>query len=110
MTTKIVINKSCGEFELSKLAIDWLKAKGITDKKELSKWICGAIPRHSKLLVELVEELGEDANADSYYSDLVVREVELPSGRYYVYVDEYDGTEEIKTPESLVESFDWATV
>ena len=103
MTTKIVINKSCGEFELSKLAIDWLMAKGITDKKELSKWICGAIPRHSKLLVELVEELGENANAGSH-ADLVVCEVETPSGRYYV--NEYDGAEWITTPETI----DWITV
>lgn len=103
MTTKIVINKSFGGFELSKLAIDWLMAKGIKDVRELSKWKFGDAPRHSKLLVELVEELGENANAGSH-ADLVVCEVETPSGRYYV--NEYDGAEWITTPESI----DWVTV
>ncbi len=103
MTTKIVINKSFGGFELSKIAIGWLVAKGIKDERELSEWEFGNVPRHSKLLVELVEELGEDANAGSHVN-LVVREVETPSGRYYV--NEYDGAEWITTPESI----DWVTV
>jgi hypothetical protein len=51
------------------------------------------IERHDPILVEVVEELGPEANG--HYADLKVFETE--SDRYRI--DEYDGAESVVTPE-----------
>lgn len=102
MTTKIVINTNCCVFQLSTFALGWLMAKGINGR-ELAEWEFGNVPRHNKLLVELVEELGGAVNADDCLNIEVI-EVETPSGRYCVY--DNDGREWVITPEST----DWVTV
>jgi len=50
----------------------------------------GDIERHDKILIQIIEELGEEANGDC--AELKI--VEIPDGTDYV-IDEYDGNESI---------------
>ncbi len=56
----------------------------------------GDIPRHDPILVQVVEELGEEANGEC--ADLQITEVD---GLYRI--DEYDGNESVLTPDG----YDW---
>ena len=60
------------------------------------------LPRHNKILVDVVESLGEKASCQ--HTTIVVTEVDCPSDRYAI--REYDGLEWAYTPESI----DWVTV
>ena len=88
---KIVINNNYGGFELSDEAMDKLKEKGFTEEEVYD------FPRHHPALVEVVEELGKDVNAN-YMSELVVVDVDVKD-KYYIY--EYDGLEEVYTEETI---------
>lgn len=59
------------------------------------------ISRHDKELVEVVEELGERANGSC--ADLAIDEIS--SDMYYI--DEYDGSESVITPET---DHDWIVI
>ena len=93
--TKIVINACYGGFGLSPKASELLNKKknlkkgdkGYTDPEHGSLY---HIPRHDKHLVQVVEELGEKANAQ--FADLVIVEAE----GYQYRVEEYDGNESLK--------------
>ena len=61
-----------------------------------------SLPRHNKILVDVVESLGEKASCQ--HTTVVVTEVDCPSDRYAI--REYDGLEWAYTPESI----DWVTV
>ena len=89
--TKVVYSACYGGFGLSALAVN----RG----RELSgnpKWGGNEIPRHDPVLVQVVEELGDEASGE--YADLTIAEVE---GKYRI--EEYDGLESVHTPES----YDW---
>lgn len=93
---KIVINNCYGGFHLSEKAIELLIAKGV-DKELVSDYRFGEYrfaecKRDNKLLVEVVEELGKEAN-DSSYSSLSV--VEIPDEATDWVINEYDGSEDI---------------
>lgn len=88
---KIVINNNYGGFELSDEAIDKLKEKGFTEEQIF------CLPRHHSALVEVVEELGEDAGA--VYSELVVVDVDIKD-KYYIY--EYDGWESVYKEDDIL--------
>ncbi len=82
---KIVINNCHGGFGLSKEALKLYKDReGI---KSIDFWD-RSIPRDSKTLVQIVEELGQ--KADSMYSELGI--VEVPDEVEWQ-IDEYDGAE-----------------
>lgn len=51
------------------------------------------ISRHNKILVQVVEELGELANGECAYL-----KIEYVDGAYRI--DEYDGMERVETPDS----------
>jgi hypothetical protein len=101
---KIVYNGDFGGFGLSDKAIArYAELKGLSlHKKEEDEYYSfwcysdneydyfdvSSIYRNDPCLVQVVEELGADA--DSNYSDLCIREV--PDGSRY-YIDEYDGNE-----------------
>lgn len=87
---KIVINNNYGGFVLSDDAMDKLKEKGFTEEQIF------CLPRHHSALVEVVEELGEDAS--EHYSELVVVDVDVKD-KYYIY--EYDGWETVHTEEDI---------
>ena len=87
---KIVINNNYGGFELSDEAIDKLKEQGFTEEQIF------CFPRHHSALVEIVEELGEDAGA--VYSELVVVDMDIKD-KYYIY--EYDGWESVYTEKDI---------
>ena len=97
----IVVNGSYGGFALSPLALSWLSERG----HELSEhgWDeendC-YFPRHHPALVECVEVLGDEANAES--ADLGITEIE---GNRYI-IKEYDGHEIVQTPKT----FSWVVI
>ena len=80
---RVVYNGDWGGFGLSDEAIKWLKEHGLEFEDE------DEIPRHNKLLVQCIHELGSKAN--DKYSDL--RIWVLSGNRYYI--EEYDGRETV---------------
>jgi len=84
MAHKLVINICVGGFELSEKAIKrYEELSGTT----VPSW--DDIPRHDPVLVQVIEELGQDANGDN--ACLEVREI--PGNKYCIdkgcYGDEY---------------------
>ena len=78
----------------------------LEDRQEHNKKYAGAsfnerdIPRHDPALVEVVEELGKEANG--MCADLAI--AEIPKGTKYR-IDEYDGNESVMT----IDDYDWQT-
>lgn len=95
---KIVINNCYGGFCLSEKAINrYLKLKGIklTEEKEtLSKAFIynfsDNVKRNDPFLIQVIEELGTEANGDN--ADLILFDIE--NGRWYK-IKEYDGLESV---------------
>ena len=88
--TKIVINGCYGGFCISD---DALKYYNKLSGKSLNT--CSNIPRHDPFLVQVVEEMGK--NADRDVSALVV--LDIDEDKYYI--EEYDGKEYIITPKRM---------
>lgn len=84
--TKIVYSACYGGFGLSKQAFERYKELGGTVDYDRD------IPRDDPILVQVVEELGEDAN--SAFSKL--RIIALDAGTRYR-IEEYDGFETVMT-------------
>lgn len=92
--TKVVYNNCYGGFGLSDKALERyneLKGKSLDDP--IYDW---EISRHDPILVQVVEELGEEANGD--FADLQIANIDGPYR-----IDEYDGSETVETPDS----YDW---
>ena len=86
---KIVYNACYGGFGLSEKAIErYAELKGVS----VDSVDAYGIPRNDPVLVQIVEELGEDVNSN--YGDLLI--CELPSGTRYR-IEEYDGLESVVT-------------
>jgi hypothetical protein len=82
---KVAINRCHGGFGLSdKAEALYKERKGITN----SDWWYGDIPRDDPVLIQIIEELDEEANG--MYAELDV--VEIPDDVNW-YVEEYDGLE-----------------
>jgi hypothetical protein len=110
---KIVYNGGYGGFGLSKKAIQRyceLSGLGLTRvKDELGgywwelpdgkEWYDDSIYRDDPFLVQVVEELGEEA--DGFAAKLMIRE--LPAGTRYR-IDEYDGMETVMT----IDEYEWS--
>ena len=107
---KIVYNACYGGFGLSDKAVQRysdLTGLGLTHHKpyllghwELPNgdyWYDTDLSRSDPILVQVVEELGEEANGD--YAKLAFREVE-PGTKYRI--DEYDGMESVMTSDEYV--------
>lgn len=104
----VVINKCYGGFGLSRKALHRLRELGCKEaieetdlgekypgtndvrEKFLGESFLGEIPRNSELLIQVIQELGEEANGD--YSKL--RIIEIPNGINWE-VDDYDGMERV---------------
>lgn len=84
---KVVINCCYGGFGLSKKAEKYLESKGID---------VNTLERHNPILIQCIEELGEEA--DGAFAKLVIVNVQ----NHYK-IDEYHGFEGITTPEDT----DW---
>lgn len=111
---KVVYNACFGGFGLSRKAAERLAQLGVesadNDMKEYDKRpsVFGftfnpsedELPRHDPRLVQVVEELGDEANGT--FADLQVAEIE--GNRYRI--DEYDGSEGVQTPDDI----DWVVV
>jgi len=82
---KVVINRKYGGFGLSQRALD--RYNELTDRNVKYHW---DIPRNDPMLVQMVEELGEEAN--NRYSDLKVVNIDDDIAWY---IHDYDGMEEI---------------
>lgn len=123
MSHKVVYNACYGGFSISLKAVDWLesncideslrehikiaKAESLSSTSSLkdeylcydvSDWFCDK--RHHKDLVAVVEALGDEASGSC--AELEITEI---SGNQYR-IDEYDGSEEVITPEGS----DWITI
>lgn len=99
---KVVINKCYGGFGLSDKAIErYLDLKGLKYTKELDKysftnynveghedWYYREIDRGDPTLIQVVEEMGKDANGDYAKLSIVV----VPDGIEWQ-IEEYDGME-----------------
>ena len=103
---KIVINCCFGGFSLSKKAL--LRLRELKEETALNDCLkgetyedgsvcdfdcnsyCREIPRNSKLLLQVIKELGKDANGD--VAELKV--VKIPDGTEWQ-IEEYDGSEHI---------------
>lgn len=108
MGIKVVYNACFGGFSLSAKAAMRLFEMGVTElgealereKKEPSNSIFKdsfrpELSRHDPRLVQVVEELGEEANGS--FADLQVAET---SGNRYR-IDEYDGNESVQEPDDI---------
>ncbi len=88
------------EYQLLKDA-EWdslsLEGRTLLNSAHLSM---GSLPRHDADLVAVVEELGDTANGS--FAKLNIAEIE---GNQY-FIDEYDGSETVETPETQ----QWVTV
>jgi hypothetical protein len=90
--TKVVYNACFGGFGMSEKAIEryWeLKGESAPDPAPKDWWPVDVI-RTDPFLVQVVEELGEDASGG--WSDLQIRDV--PTGSLYR-IEEYDGWESV---------------
>jgi len=95
--TKIVYNGSYGGFGLSDKAIQrYWELKG---EPRPEHWWDHDLHRADPLLVQVVEELGEEANG--LYANLVI--MDLPVGTLYR-INEYDGMESVMTQDD----YDWS--
>lgn len=91
--TKVVYNACFGGFSLSKKgAARYAELKGMSVYDS-------DIPRADPMLVQVVEELGDEANGD--YAELRIKDV--PPGTLYR-IDEYDGNESVMTQSE----YDWS--
>jgi hypothetical protein len=91
--TKIVYNACFGGFGLSDQAMARYHELGGTAKSRYD------IQRSDPALVQVVEELGDEAN--TRFSDL--RITDLPAGTKYR-IDEYDGNESVCT----IDDYEWS--
>lgn len=92
--TKIVYNACFGGFGLSDEGMNRFKELG---GKTNSRW---EIERTDPLLVQVVEELGDEVN--TRFSNLQI--IDLPEGTKYR-IDEYDGNESVMT----IDDYEWST-
>jgi hypothetical protein len=91
--TKIVYNNCFGGFGLSEAA--WKRYVELGGKAR-DYW---DVSRADPILVQVVEELGEDAN--TRFSELAI--ADIPEGTKYR-IDEYDGSESVMT----VDDYNWS--
>lgn len=88
---KVILNKCYGGFGISRKAYElYAKKKGlkISDDEKDKRPPIDYRYREDKTLIEVVEELGEEANGR--YADLKI--VEIPDDLNYT-IDDYDGIE-----------------
>ena len=105
---KIVYNACYGGFSLSDRAVYRARELAQTDEQKKA-WndvnpqygYIDGIERHDPILVQVVEELGEEADG----SCAKLRIEELPEGSAYR-IDEYDGRESVMT----ADDYDWIRV
>ena len=94
---KVAYNACFGGFGLSREAILWLGRHGIY-KKYPDINDLDMLPRHEPLLIQCIEELGEDVNNDISYNKIRIKEID--SDMYYI--EEYCGSETVITPKDMI--------
>lgn len=108
MAYKVVVNNCFGGASLSREAVllgrklsgnpNWMPESIKGDRYDTGEEVSDDyghlrdIERHDRILVQVVETLGDDASG--FYSNLVVETIDC--NMYYI--DEYDGSETIVTP------------
>lgn len=98
---KVAFNACFGGFGLSQEAVKLAKSKADSDSEWQKVDDCfgfideDLIPRHDKILVEVIEELGERSSDN--LSNIKVKTIERPCYR----IEDYDGNETVETPEKL---------
>lgn len=106
MSKKVVYNTQYGGYSLSKLAAIWLAGRGLEEAiRYLAEdthegptgdfdFSANSLARHSSLLVECVDTLGE--KSFGAYSSLKIAEVED-----LYRIEEYDGAESVIEPKDV---------
>lgn len=89
-TYKVAFNGCYGGFSLSDKAVERLKELGVKYDRHYEY---EDMPRHHPLLIQVIEELVEEASGD--YSNLCIATIDSPLYK----IDEYDGSESVVTPE-----------
>lgn len=92
---KVVYNSCYGGFSLSNKAINWLLNHVYKIPEGGNFLIEYDVPRHHPLLVQCVEELGEEASGEC--SELKIKEIEED----YYFINDYDGLETVETVHSI---------
>jgi hypothetical protein len=96
--TKIAINRCYGGFGLSEAGLArYAELKGLSAQEIEDLW-SGDIERHDSILIQVLEEMGEDSWGD--FAEIEIEEV-APGTKYII--DEYDGMENIMT----IDAIDW---
>ena len=109
MAIKVVYNGCFGGFSLSEKATERLSELGVESATEAIKdyktnnSVLGfyygppqdELPRHDLRLIQVVEELGEEANGRYAYL-----QVDYLKGSKYI-IEEYDGNETVREPEDV---------
>lgn len=96
---KIAINKCYGGFSISKKCFDRMLELGYKETKENEEMddryrpYCVNDDRTNSILIQAIEELGEEANGP--HAQIVI--VEIPDKIQYE-ISEYDGIESIEAP------------
>jgi hypothetical protein len=94
MSIEVVFNACYGGFGLSKKAWQLLNqkraAKGLKEETKENQY---SLQRHDELLVEVVKELGREAN--SKYADLKIETIPIEYLNCYT-ISEYDGFEAVQ--------------
>lgn len=85
MITKVAINADWGAFRFTPEMVIWLAARGV----DTESYSYRGMQRHDPLLVECVESCDD-------VGDIII--VEIDEDRYFI--EEYDGSETIYTPNS----------
>ena len=101
MSIKVVYNACYGGFSISRACAERMATLGNKEALELlgnPHGFYGYLkdtPRHDPVLVQAVEELGDDACGSS-----AALSIHKLSGRKYI-IDEYDGSESVVEPEDI---------
>ena len=94
---KVAYNVCFGGFGLSREAILWLGRHGIY-KKYPDINDLDMLPRHEPLLIQCIEELGEDVNNNISLNKIRIKEID--SDMYYI--EELGGNEAVITPKDMI--------
>lgn len=94
---KVAYNACFGGFGLSDEAMHWLTSHGIYDKYPDIEML-EDLPRHEPLLIQCIEELGEDVNNNISLNKIRIKEID--SDMYYI--EELCGNEAVITPKDMI--------
>ena len=98
MEYKVAYNSCYGGYNFSDEALEWFNKEFGTDFD--STYRMSELPRHDSRIIQCIEELGADADAEC--ASLMIETIESPM----YFIEEYDGSETVMVPDSI----DWTII